>query len=125
MKPSVTTDQIKRFQADGVVFLEGFFPQEYIDSLSKGIQKNLEEPGPRKHVWNKESEGQYTLYDSDNWNRITEYKNFIQESELKNIATRLLKTNKVWTRFLLFCISLFVSFVLNDLPVIEKYIDSK
>ena len=54
MKPTVTTDQVKRFQADGVVFLEGFFPQEYIDSLTKGIQKNLEDPGPRKHVWNKE-----------------------------------------------------------------------
>ena len=39
MKPTVTTDQIKRFQADGVVFLEGFFPQEYIDSLSTGIKK--------------------------------------------------------------------------------------
>ena len=85
MKPTVTKDQVKRFQEDGVVLLEGFFPQEYIDSLSKGIQKNLEEPGPRKHVWNKESEGQYTLYDSDNWNRITEYKNFIQESELKKV----------------------------------------
>ena len=95
MKPTVTTDQIKRFQADGVVFLEGFFPQEYIDSLTKGIQKNLEDPGPRKHVWNKESEGQYTLYDSDNWNRISEYKNVIQKSELKNIATKLLKTDKV------------------------------
>ena len=89
MKPTVTTDQIKRFQADGVVFLEGFFPQEYIDSLSTGIQKNLEDPGPRKQVWNKESEGQYTLYDSDNWDRIAEYKNVIQKSELKNIATKL------------------------------------
>ena len=95
MKPTVTTDQIKRFQEDGVVFLEGFFPQEYIDSLTKGIQKNLEDPGPRKHVWNKEAEGQYTLYDSDNWNRISEYKNVIQKSELKNIATKLLKTDKV------------------------------
>ena len=43
MKPTVTTDQVKRFHADGVVFLEGFFPQEYIDSLTKGIQKNLED----------------------------------------------------------------------------------
>ncbi|MFL2806982.1 MAG: phytanoyl-CoA dioxygenase family protein [Paracoccaceae bacterium] len=95
MKPTVTTDQIKRFQADGVVFLEGFFPQEYIDSLTKGIQKNLDDPGPRKHVWNNESEGQYTLYDSDNWNRISEYKKVIQKSELKNIAKKFLKTDKV------------------------------
>ena len=43
MKPTVTTDQIKGFQADGVVFLEGFVPQEYIDSLVKGVKKNLED----------------------------------------------------------------------------------
>ena len=50
MKPTVTTDQIKRFQADGVVFLEGSFPQEYIDSLVKGVKKNLEDPEHSKKI---------------------------------------------------------------------------
>ena len=50
MKPTVTTDQIKRFQADGVVFPEGFFPQEYIDSLVKGVKKNLEDPEHLKKI---------------------------------------------------------------------------
>ena len=50
MKPTVTTDQIKRFQADGVVFLEGFFPQEYIDALVKGVKKNLEDPEHSKKI---------------------------------------------------------------------------
>ena len=50
MKPTVTTDQIKGFQADGVVFLEGFVPQEYIDSLVKGVKKNLEDPEHSKKI---------------------------------------------------------------------------
>ena len=50
MKPTVATDQIKRFRADGVVFLEGFFPQEYIDSLTKGIQKKFEDPDHSKKI---------------------------------------------------------------------------
>ena len=50
MKPTVATDQIKRFQADGVVFLERFFPQEYIASLIKGVKKNLEDPEHSKKI---------------------------------------------------------------------------
>tara|TARA_Y100001954_G_C15265493_1_gene339528 strand:+ start:44 stop:154 length:111 start_codon:yes stop_codon:yes gene_type:complete len=35
MKPTVTLNPIKRFHADGMIFLEGFFPQVLKNSILK------------------------------------------------------------------------------------------
>ena len=66
----ISGEVVEEFQKNGVVFLQGFFSNQWLNSLRAGIKKNLNEPGPNKHIWSKEDEGQFTLYDSDNWRKI-------------------------------------------------------
>ena len=79
---SISDQQIKEFDTDGVVFLENYFSEEWIEKLKIGIEKNILNPGVEKRFWSKESEGQYTFYDSDNWRNILEYKEFIEQSSM-------------------------------------------
>ena len=63
--------------------------------LKTGVSSNLAEPGERTRIWDRSDEWKYTLYDSDNWRRIDEYRKFIFDSSTKEIATKLLNTSKV------------------------------
>ena len=63
--------------------------------IKNRIGKNILNPGKEKRVWSKESEGQYTFYDSDNWRKIPEYREFVEKSSMKNVAAKLLNTQKV------------------------------
>ena len=91
----ITNEQVNNFYEDGVVFLEGYFNSDWVEILRKGISKNLASPGKRKRVWNRDVDGKFTLYDSENWQRIKEYRTFILEGPTKDIALKLLQTNKV------------------------------
>ena len=91
----ISEEQIAEFDSKGVVFLENYFSEKWIKKLKIGIEKNILNPGKEKRVWSKESEGQYTFYGSDNWRNILEYREFIEQSSMKNIAAALLSTKKV------------------------------
>jgi len=91
----ISEEVVEEFQKNGVVFLQGFFSNHWLNLLRAGIKKNLNEPGPNQHIWSKEDEGQFTLYDSDNWRKIPEYENFIKNSNMKEVACQLLRTKKV------------------------------
>ncbi len=91
----ISDKQVKNFYEDGVVFLEGYFHSDWIKMLRKGINKNLADPGERKRVWDRDLDGKFTLYDSENWQRIDEYRAFIQEGPTKDIALKLLQSKKV------------------------------
>ena len=91
----ISEKQISDFDKKGVVFLENYFSQTWIEKLKIGIEKNILNPGKEKRVWSKESDGQYTFYDSNNWRNIKEYQEFIEESSMKNMAATLLNTKKV------------------------------
>ena len=71
------------------------FSAEWVELLKSGVSRNLAEPGERTRIWDRNDEGQYTLYDSDNWHRIDEYRKFVFESSTKEIAAKLLNTSKV------------------------------
>ena len=85
----------KTFQNMGVVFLPEMFDNDWIQSLKEGVGKNLANPGNRMRIWDRSDKDKITLYDSDNWRRIEEYKNFIYEGPSKEIACSLLDTSRV------------------------------
>ena len=78
-KPNVgISDQhVETFSRVGVVFLRNMFSAEWVELLKIGVSRNLAEPGERTRIWYRNDEGQYTLYDSDNWRRIDEYRKFV------------------------------------------------
>ena len=85
----------KTFQNMGVVFLPEMFDNDWIQSLKEGVGKNLANPGNRMRIWDRSDKDKITLYDSDNWRRIEEYKNYIYEGPSKEIACSLLDTSRV------------------------------
>ena len=95
LQSKISDQQVKSFFNDGVVFLRNVFDSEWISLLKNGIAKNLSEPGEGSRIWDRNRKGRFTLYDSDNWRRIKEYRKFVFESTTKEIAARLLNSRKV------------------------------
>ena len=95
LQSKISDQQVKSFFNDGVVILRNVFDSEWISLLKNGIAKNLSEPGEGSRIWDRNRKGRFTLYDSDNWRRIKEYRKFVFESTTKEIAARLLNSRKV------------------------------
>ena len=66
----ISDQHVETFSRDGVVFLRNMFSAKWVELLKTGVSRNLAEPGERTRIWDRNDEGQYTLYDSDNWRRI-------------------------------------------------------
>ncbi len=92
---NISDQQVETFSRDGVVILRNMFSADWIRLLKAGIARNLAEHGERTRIWDRSPDGKYTLYDSDNWGRIDEYRKFVFESSIRVIASRLLNTSKV------------------------------
>ena len=91
----ISDHHVETFSRDGVVFLRNMFSAEWVELLKTGVSRNLAEPGERTRIWDRSDEWKYTLYDSDNWRRIDEYRKFVFDSSTKEIAAKLLNTSKV------------------------------
>ena len=76
----ISDQHVETFSRNGVVFLSNMFSAEWVEFLKTGVSRNLAEPGERTRIWDRNDEGEYTLYDSDNWRRIDDYRKFIFES---------------------------------------------
>ncbi len=87
--------EIERFRRDGVVCLRGAIDQHWIDELTAGVQQNLAEPSPRARLWNRDEHGRTTLYDSQVWTEIGQYRRFVLESPMAELAGRLLEAEAV------------------------------
>ncbi|MGI9598164.1 MAG: phytanoyl-CoA dioxygenase family protein [Acidimicrobiales bacterium] len=91
----ISDDVIERFSTDGVVYLQGALSGHWIDLLRRGIEKNLASPSERGRLWNRDEHGRTTFYDSQVWRRIPEYRRFVLESPMAEIACRLLGSSRV------------------------------
>ena len=89
----ITQQEIDRFEKDGVVCLRGLFSTQWLERLAAGVEKNFSDPGPYNTVYSDpESPGGF-YDDYCNWQRIEEYKDFIQHSPAAEIAARITKSN--------------------------------
>ena len=89
---SITEQHILNFQEDGAICLRGVFSQKWIDLLRKGIESNRLHPS---EMTRRPQEGRTPLFfhDFGNWNSIPEYKEFIFQSPVGEIAGRLLQAS--------------------------------
>jgi len=92
---SINPDEITAFHEDGVVLLSGMFDQEWIDVLNKGLTQNCEDPTNRSRVWDRDAEGRTMFWDSQAWQSIDEYRQFVFDSPAAEIAGQLLKAKKI------------------------------
>ena len=92
---SVTQETIDTYSRDGVVMLKGAISQEWIETLRRGIELNIATPSRRSRLWNRDAEGRTTFYDSQVWNQIPEYKDFVLNSPMAEIAGRVMDVSGV------------------------------
>ena len=94
--PRIISDEERLgFLRDGVICLRSVFNDEWIELLMAGLQKNLDAPGARTRIWDRTDDGRFFLYDSDNWQQIREYENFVYKSPCAQIAAELLESETV------------------------------
>lgn len=86
---------INNYNKNGVVVLRSVISDKWISVLKKGLKKNFDKPSKYKCVYEKNNKKELFYDDYCNWSRISEYKNFIFNSNIAFIAKVLMQSNKV------------------------------
>ena len=94
MKMLLNKSDIRDFQTDGVVLLRGIF-KDWIDLLNKGADFHISNPSKSALIHKHEGSSGEFIEDFCNWERIKEYKDFVESSSLGSIAGQLMKSKSV------------------------------
>ena len=86
---------IKEYKKNGVVVLRDIISKKWINILKNGVKKNFENPSKYKCVYEKNNQKEIFYDDYCNWNRIKEYKQFIFQSNISEVAKELMQSIKV------------------------------
>ena len=90
----VTQAQIDTYQRDGVVLIQGLF-KDYVDTIKRGIEKNMVKPGPYAAENLKEGEAGRFFDDYCNWTQIAEFEEVVHHSPAGEVAARLMGSKRV------------------------------
>lgn len=91
MSDLVSAEQVRSFQTDGVAYLPGLF-KGWVETLSRGIERNMGEPGPYAAENLKPGESGRFFDDYCNWQRIPEFVDFAQHSPAAEAAATLMRS---------------------------------
>jgi len=86
--------QVEDFCRDGVVLLRGVFG-DWIEPLRRGVDVNMQNPGPWGREYLDQRQSGRFFGDYCNWNRIEEYRQFMFESPAAAIAADLMQSDSV------------------------------
>jgi len=90
----VSEQQIADFQNQGVVVLRGVF-KEWIDTLNRGADQNVTHPSPRAITHRSDHFKGRFFEDFCNWQNISEYRQFVEQSPMASIAAALMQSQQV------------------------------
>jgi ectoine hydroxylase-related dioxygenase (phytanoyl-CoA dioxygenase family) len=91
----ISSDVVDRFSTDGVVCVRNAIGAEWIESLHDGVEYNLQHPSERGRVWDRDIHGGTCLYDSQVWQDIPQYRDFVLNSPMGELAGRVLGSSQV------------------------------
>ncbi len=91
----VTAEHVEQYAQDGVTIVRGAFSPETIQSLVDGVDANLADPSECARVWNRSDTGHTTFYDTQCWQRTPQYRDFILNSRMAEIAGRVMGVRSV------------------------------
>jgi len=92
--PLITQSDIETFQRDGVVLIKGLF-KDHVEILRKGIETNINAPGPYGAENLKAGETGRFFDDYCNWTRIAEFETVVRNSPAAEVAADLMQSNQV------------------------------
>lgn len=90
--PILSNSQVEEFQRDGVMVLRGYF-SDWIDMLGEGVEANMRDPGPWGREYLDDDQAGRFFGDYCNWSRIDEYRRFMFESPVAEIAADLMQSD--------------------------------
>lgn len=91
----VTDQHIEEFSSAGVTLVRGCISSDWIELLRTGVAANVASPSERGRVWNSDADGLVTFYDSQAWRTIPEYRDFVLNSPMAEIAGQVMNVSKV------------------------------
>lgn len=91
----VTAREVDDYARDGVVCLRQVIAPSWIETLRKGLERNMVAPSIRARVWNRDAEGRTCFYDSQVWLENAEYRDFLENSPMAEIAGRIMNVSQV------------------------------
>ena len=94
MNTHLHDDQITEFHEKGVTVLRGVF-KDWVDTLRAGISANMDDPAPNARIYKGEKGQGRFFVDYCNWDRISQYKEFIFHSPAAAIASELMQSATV------------------------------
>ena len=93
MSKYLSNDEIDFFKSQGAIVIKNIF-SPWIDLLRKGFDKVLKEPGPHARENVKNEEGRF-FEDYCNWQRISEFKKFAEESPAAQIVAEATRSETI------------------------------
>lgn len=93
-KPVLSDGDVTTFQRDGVVLIRGLF-SDHVDALRRGVEHNMDAPGP--YASNNEKSGETGRFFDDycNWTRFAEFAQAAQDPYVVATAARLMQSDSV------------------------------
>jgi ectoine hydroxylase-related dioxygenase (phytanoyl-CoA dioxygenase family) len=90
----ITDDMIAAYQRDGAVLIKGLWA-DWVDTLRAGVERNMTEPSEYAAENLKPGEGGRFFDDYCNWTRIPEFETVIRQSDVADVAARLMGSGYV------------------------------
>ncbi|MEL6563660.1 MAG: phytanoyl-CoA dioxygenase family protein [Pseudomonadota bacterium] len=90
----VKAEDVSAYAADGVVLVRGLFA-DHVDTLRAGVARNMAEPGPYASNNDKAGETGRFFDDYCNWQRIPEFREVIDASDVAQVAAQLMQSDAV------------------------------
>ena len=91
----ISVEEIETYHRDGVVLIQGMFDNDWIELLKRGLLANCEAPTDRSRIWDRDSAGRTMFWDSQAWQGIDEYQEFIFKSPAARIAGQLMGSDTI------------------------------
>ncbi|MBO1324512.1 phytanoyl-CoA dioxygenase family protein [Acetobacter sp. TBRC 12305] len=86
-------EQVESFQRDGAVVLRGAFAP-WVEILRAGIDRLMADPSPLERSYQPEGSAPF-FQDLCNWQRIPEFRDFVERSGVGGIAAALMRAREV------------------------------
>jgi ectoine hydroxylase-related dioxygenase (phytanoyl-CoA dioxygenase family) len=92
---AVTPEAIEAFRRDGAACVRGAFSAAELALVERGIERNLAQPSTRALVASRPDDPGRFFEDFCNWNRISEYEEFVRSSPAGEISGKLMGSRRV------------------------------
>ena len=94
MPIEISDTTIAAYARDGAVLIKGLFA-DWVDDLRAGVAQNMRDPGPHAAENLKPGEAGRFFDDYCTWKRIPEFETVIRQSDVADIAARLMGSDYV------------------------------